>query len=53
MISVTSTALQLKFVSVASFLLFGQLRDLPNSKNDFWTHLLNFNFYEHLLVNDQ
>ena len=28
---VISTALQLKFVSVTSFLLFGQLRDLPHS----------------------
>ena len=35
MTSVTSTALQLKFVFVRSFLLLGQLRDLPHSKNDF------------------
>ena len=30
--SVTSIALQLKFVYVTSFLLLGQLRDLPHSK---------------------
>ena len=33
--SVTSAALQLQFVFVTSFLLLGQLRDLPHSKNDF------------------
>ena len=31
MTSVTSTALQLKFVCVTSFLLLGRLRDLPHS----------------------
>ena len=30
MTSVTSTALQLKFVFVMSFLFLGQLRDLPH-----------------------
>ena len=30
MTSVTSTAFQLKFVCVTSFLLLGQLRDLPH-----------------------
>ena len=53
MTSVTSTALQLKFVFVTSFLLLGHLRDVPYSKIDFWNHLMNFNFYEHLLVEDQ
>ena len=49
-----STALQLKFVCVTSFvLLLGQLRDLPHSKSDFWTHLMNLIFYEHLLVKGQ
>ena len=48
--SVTATALQLKFVSVTSFLLLGQLRDLPHQKNDFWSLLWNFKFYEHLLL---
>ena len=33
--SVTSTALQLKVVFVTSFLLLGQLHDLPHSKNGF------------------
>ena len=32
MTSVTSTDLQLKLVCVTSFLLLGQLRDLPHSK---------------------
>ena len=32
MTSVTSSALQLKFVCVTSFLLLDQLRDLPHSK---------------------
>ena len=54
MTSVTSsTALQLKFVFVTLFLHLGQLRDLPHSKNDFWTHLWNFKFYERLLIKGQ
>ena len=45
------TALELHFVCVTSFFLYlGQLRDLAHSKNDFWTHLMNLKFYEHLLV---
>ena len=49
MTSVTSTALQLNIVSVTSFLLLGQLRDLPSLKkmNSELTYgTLNFmNFY--------
>ena len=49
-----TSALQLKLIvrDVISLLL-GQLRDVPHSKNDFWTHLMNLKFYEHLLVKDQ
>ena len=44
-LSLTSTALQLKFVSVKSFvLLLGQLRDFLHSKSDFSTPLMNFYF---------
>ena len=50
MTSVTSTALHLKFIYVTSFLILGQLRDLPHSKKDFWAHLWNFKFYDYLLV---
>ena len=51
----TSTALQLKFVYMTSFvLLLGQLRDLTSlKKHDFWTRLMDFIFYEHLLVKGQ
>ena len=35
MTSLTSTALQLRFVFLKSFLLLVQWRDLLNSKNDF------------------
>ena len=52
-ISVTITALQLKFVRVSSFLLLGQLRELPHPKSDFWNHLINFKLFENLLVKDQ
>ena len=42
-ILVISTALQLKFVCGTSFfLLLGQLRELPQSKNNFWTRSMNF-----------
>ena len=48
----TSIALQLKFMYVTSFLLLGQLRDLPHSKK--MTSELTYGiliFYEDLLVN--
>ena len=53
-IQVISVALQLKCVCVTSFfLLLGQLRGLPYQKNNFLSHLMKFNFYKHLLVEDQ
>ena len=51
LISVTSYALNFKFVHVTSFvLLLYQLSDLPHLKNEFWTDLMNFKLFEHLLV---
>ena len=50
---VASTALQLKFVFVTSFLLLGQLRDMPHSKKWLLNSLWNFEFYEHLLIKGQ
>ena len=49
--SVKSTALQLKFAFVTSFLFLGQLRDLPQAKKKWLLNLWNFKFYEDLLVN--
>ena len=44
MASVTSTALQLQFVSVTSFLLLSQLSDLPPQQNECRFHLWIFKY---------